>query len=167
MLFLHQFRFRRKTLVHRVNEKQRFSCSKYIYIYKNADKSNAVYSPLQLLDGHGDLEVMSQHMQRSEDVGPLDHLSQRTALQHFGAEHISRLLGEEADVDQDLKQGHDAAERLDTSQRGEAQQQKLHVRRTSTVINTVGDDDIFRFSLEVKTSDCPCSTSVKARVVGK
>lgn len=42
-------------------------------------------------------------MESSEDVCPLDHLSQRTPLQHFGAEDISRLLRQEAHMDQDLK----------------------------------------------------------------
>lgn len=59
-------------------------------------------SPLQLLDRHGDLEVMSQNVKGSEDVCPLDHLSQRTPLEHFGAENISRLFRQEAYVDQDL-----------------------------------------------------------------
>lgn len=62
-------------------------------------------SPLQLLDRHGDLEVMSQNMKGSEDVCPLDHLSQRTPLEHFGAENISRLFRQEADMDQDLEDG--------------------------------------------------------------
>lgn len=65
------------------------------------------YSPLQVLDRHGDLEVMSQNMERSEDVCPLDHLSQWTPLQHFGAENISGLLCQEADMDQDLKEHGD------------------------------------------------------------
>lgn len=46
---------------------------------------------------------MAQHMEGSEDVCPLDHLPQRTALQHFGAENISGLLRQEAHVDQNLK----------------------------------------------------------------
>lgn len=58
---------------------------------------------MQLLHGHGDLEVVTQNVESSEDVCPLDHLSQRTPLQHFGAEDISGLLRQEAHVDQDLK----------------------------------------------------------------
>ena len=64
-------------------------------------------SPLQFLDRHGDLQVMSQDVESCEDVGPLDHLSQRTALQHLGAENISRLLRQEADMDQDLEKDRD------------------------------------------------------------
>lgn len=60
------------------------------------------YSPLQLLDRHGDLEVVSQHMQSGEDVCPLDHLSQRTPLQDLGAENVSGLLCQEAHVDENL-----------------------------------------------------------------
>lgn len=61
------------------------------------------HSPLQLLHGHGDLEVVTQNVESREDVCPLDHLAQRTPLQHFGAEDISRLLRQEAHVDQDLR----------------------------------------------------------------
>lgn len=50
---------------------------------------------------------MSQNMEGSEDVCPLDHLSQRTPLEHFGAENISRLLCQEAYMDQDLKEDRD------------------------------------------------------------
>lgn len=32
-------------------------------------------SPLQLLHRHGDLQVVAQNMESSEDVSPLDHLS--------------------------------------------------------------------------------------------
>lgn len=46
---------------------------------------------------------MSQNMKGSEDVCPLDHLSQRTPLEHFGAENISRLFSQEAYMDQDLE----------------------------------------------------------------
>lgn len=58
-------------------------------------KSN---SPVQLLEGHGDLEVVSQHVEGCEDVGPLHHLTQRTPLQHFGTENIPGLLGQKAHV---------------------------------------------------------------------
>lgn len=63
------------------------------------------YSPLQLLDRHGDLEVMSQHMESGEDVCPLDHLSQGTPLEDLGAENISRLFCQEAHMDENLKEG--------------------------------------------------------------
>lgn len=45
---------------------------------------------------------MSQNMESSEDVCPLDHLSQGTPLEDFGAENISRLFGQEAHMDQNL-----------------------------------------------------------------
>ncbi|TNN83347.1 hypothetical protein EYF80_006328 [Liparis tanakae] len=59
-------------------------------------------SPVQLLERNGDLEVVSQHVERCEDVGPLYHLAQRTPLQHFGTEHVPRLLRQEAHVNQNL-----------------------------------------------------------------
>lgn len=45
---------------------------------------------------------MSQNMESSEDVCPLDHLSQGPPLEDFGAENISRLFGQEAHMDQNL-----------------------------------------------------------------
>lgn len=65
------------------------------------------YSPLQLLDRHGDLEVMSQHMESGEDVCPLDHLSQGTPLEDLGAENISGLFCQEAHVDENLQEGRE------------------------------------------------------------
>lgn len=59
--------------------------------------------PVQLLQRHRDLEVVSQHVQRREDVGPLHHLAQRTPLQHLGTEDVPGLLGEEAHMNQNLK----------------------------------------------------------------
>lgn len=85
--------------------------TKYTYIYnKNYEISQCVdmtqwsNSPLELLDGHGDLEVVSQDMQGGEDVSPLDHLSQRTPLQHLGAENVPGLFRQEAHMDQDLEE---------------------------------------------------------------
>lgn len=65
------------------------------------------YSPLQLLDRHGDLKVMSQHMEGGEDVSPLDHLSQGTPLEDLGAENVSRLFCQEAHMDENLKAGRE------------------------------------------------------------
>lgn len=59
--------------------------------------------PVQLLEGDGDLEVVSQHVEGSEDVSPLHHLAQRTPLQHLGTEDVPRLLRQEAHVNQDLE----------------------------------------------------------------
>lgn len=50
---------------------------------------------------------MSQNMESSEDVCPLDHLSQGTPLEDFGAENISRLFCQEAHMDQNLKEKRD------------------------------------------------------------
>lgn len=50
---------------------------------------------------------MSQNMEGSEDVSPLDHFSKRTPLQHFGAENISWLFCQETHMDQDLKEDGD------------------------------------------------------------
>lgn len=58
--------------------------------------------PVQLFEGHRDLEVVSQHVEGGEDVGPLHHLPQRTPLQHLGTEDVPRLLRQEADVNEDL-----------------------------------------------------------------
>lgn len=52
--------------------------------------------PVQLLERNRDLEVVSQHVEGCEDVGPLHHLAQRTPLQHFGTEDIPRLLRQKA-----------------------------------------------------------------------
>lgn len=60
-------------------------------------------SPVQLLERKRDLEVVSQHVERCEDVGPLHHLAQRTPLQHLGTEHVPRLLGQEAHMDENLR----------------------------------------------------------------
>lgn len=60
------------------------------------------HSPLQLLQGHCDPEAVAQDIESSQDVCPLHHLPQRPALQHPRAEHVPRLLGQEADVDEDL-----------------------------------------------------------------
>lgn len=60
------------------------------------------YSPLQLLQGNCDPQAVAQHVQSSQNVCPLHHLSQRPALQHPWAEHVPRLLCQEADVDKDL-----------------------------------------------------------------
>lgn len=59
-------------------------------------------SPVQLLHGHGDLQVVAQHVEGGQDVCPLNHLPQRPALQDLGAKHVSGLLRQEAHVDQDL-----------------------------------------------------------------
>lgn len=59
--------------------------------------------PVQLFEGNGDLEVVSQHMEGCEDVSPLHHLPQWTPLQHLGTEDIPRLLRQKAHVDEDLK----------------------------------------------------------------
>lgn len=67
---------------------------------------------------------MSQNMQGGEDVSPLDHFSQRTPLQHFGAENISRLLCQEAYMDQDLREDRDTLwQRVEIKVCGEAAQQ--------------------------------------------
>ena len=57
---------------------------------------------MKFLERNGDLEVVAQHVQDREDVGPLHHLAQRTPLQHFGTEDVPGLLGQEAHVDEDL-----------------------------------------------------------------
>lgn len=54
-------------------------------------------------------------MESSEDVCPLDHLSQGTAFQHFRAENVSRLLRQEAHMDQDLQHRDRAAQSLHKS----------------------------------------------------
>lgn len=54
--------------------------------------------PVELFERNRDLEVVSQHMEGCEDVGPLHHLTQGTPLQHFGAEDIPRLLCQKAHV---------------------------------------------------------------------
>lgn len=66
--------------------------------YKWMWNTSDLNSPVQLLERNGDLEVVSQHMEGCEDVGPLHHLTQRTPFQHFGTEHIPRLLRQEAHV---------------------------------------------------------------------
>lgn len=43
-------------------------------------------------------------MKGSQDVCPLDHLSQRSPFQHFWAKNIPRLLSQEAHMHQDLKE---------------------------------------------------------------
>lgn len=58
--------------------------------------------PVQLFEGNRDLEVVSQHVEGREDVGPLNHLPQRTPLEHFGTEDIPRLLRQKANVNEDL-----------------------------------------------------------------
>jgi hypothetical protein len=60
------------------------------------------HSPLQLLQGDCDPQAMAQHVESSQDVCPLYHLSQRPALQYPWAEHVPRLLCQEANVDKDL-----------------------------------------------------------------
>ena len=58
---------------------------------------------MQLFDGHGDLQVVAQHVKGGQDVCPLNHLPQGPALQDLRAEHVSGLLRQEAHVDQDLR----------------------------------------------------------------
>lgn len=60
------------------------------------------HSPLKLLQGDCDPQAMAQHIESSQNVCPLHHLSQRPALQHSWAEHVPRLLCQEANVDKDL-----------------------------------------------------------------
>lgn len=63
------------------------------------------HSPLQLLQRDCDPQTVSQDIEGSQDVCPLHHLSQRPALQHPRAEHVPRLLRQEADVDENLGAG--------------------------------------------------------------
>lgn len=60
------------------------------------------HSPLQLLQGHCDPQAMAQDIESGQDVCPLHHLPQRPALQHPWAEHVTRLLRQEANVNEDL-----------------------------------------------------------------
>lgn len=54
--------------------------------------------PVQLFERNRDLEVVSQHMEGCEDVGPLHHLTQRAPLQHLGTENVPGFLCQEANV---------------------------------------------------------------------
>lgn len=72
------------------------------------------HSPLQLLQGHCDPQAVAQDVKSRQDICPLHHLPQRPALQHPGAEHVSRLLCQEANVDKDLWGGTQGSARRST-----------------------------------------------------
>lgn len=61
------------------------------------------HPPLQVLQGDGDPQAVSQEEEGSQDVSPLHHLAQWAPLQHPRTENIPRLLRQEADMDQDLE----------------------------------------------------------------
>lgn len=60
-------------------------------------------SPLELFDRDGDLQVVPEDVQGREDVGPLDHLSQRPAFQNLRAEDVARFLRQKTHVHQNLQ----------------------------------------------------------------
>lgn len=67
------------------------------------EEESGLHLPVQLLQRHGDLEVVSQNVERREDVGPLHHLTQGASLQHLGTEDVPRLVCQETHMDQDLQ----------------------------------------------------------------
>lgn len=77
-------------------------CSSSAYSLKVIWGNIRLGIPVQLLQRNRDLQIVSQHVKGCDDVGPLNHLTQRASLQHLGTEDIPGFLRQKAHVDENL-----------------------------------------------------------------